>query len=123
MADLARKKKSKKKELTAKEKLDKLIKEGKILSRPIYEGDTELKEEKLSIMQKTPMGYATVGTSNGMTFSADPNARTSDWFRKDVFVSVYAKPESIDEVMKVLDDYLVDKLADYYESIVELNED
>ena len=68
------------------------------------------------------LGYVMIGTSNGMTFSADPESRTSDWFRKDVWIAVQSRPSAVDEVLTVLEDYCVDKLADYYEQITDLNE-
>lgn len=112
----------KKVELTAREKLDLLIKNGKVLSTPIFEGDTDAKEEKLMTTRDVKLGYALVGTSNGMTFSADPESRSSDWFRADRWIAVQCKPEAIDEVITVLEDYCLDKLADYYEHVTDLND-
>jgi hypothetical protein len=111
------KKSPKKKPLTANEKLQKLIAEGKILSKPIYEGETG-DVDKITPSRSIPSGYAQIGVSQGLTFSEDPDSRASNWFRADRWVIVNADPKYLDEVTNVLEDYLVDKLADNVEAIL-----
>lgn len=113
-------KKRRRKELTPTEKLEDLIKKGKIMSRPIYEGETDAKEEKLMIAKNAlPDGYVQVGVSHGMTFSEDDNSRSSNWHRADRWIAVNAKAEHTNEVMNTLEDYVIDKLADFYDSVLD----
>lgn len=104
------------------EKLQKLIKDKKVLESPLYEGDTEIREEKHLATRNQPVGYAQVGFSQGLTFSEDDQSRSSTWHRIDTWIVVYARPSDVEEVQDVLSDIVVDRLADKYEAIMDFED-
>jgi hypothetical protein len=121
MKKIAAKKVAKKKDLTASERLKLAIKSGKILSSPLLEGDTEVRDEKVYAARKHfANGYMQVGVSQGVTFSEDlASTRMTNWHRIDTWVVAQVQPDHIEECHGILFDYVVDKLADKYEAIMD----
>jgi VanZ family protein len=111
--------KKKKKELTPYERLQKAIKEGKVLAAPMLEGETEAKDEKVyATRMKHVAGYLQVGVAQGLTFSESQD-RVSNWHRIDHWIVAHVHPNYLDEVRQILDDYVVDKIATKYEALMD----
>ena len=119
------KKRSSKKpvELTPYERLQKAIEDGKILGRPIHEGNSEDgREHKLSASRSLPpSGYVQIGLAQGVTFT-EKESRTSNWHRIDYWIVANVDPRHLEETRELLDDYLVEQLATKYNDIMDSNE-